>query len=433
MSRQRRERAPKIALRHSRMGLRLLLVMLAAMVLGIAVYVGVTRLGTWAQANVFDEQLFNEQYKRRMLRDLQQYVIDNDISSSDYMQISVWLTDNVGIGFLYDKNAPATGEYTIRFSDGTVSVTPYVTYNGYDQQIALAAAVFAVAAVLLVIAPYARRISSDVKTLCADMDAVAGGDLSHEVRLGGKTELAELAQNFDQMRVSIAARMQRESEAVRANQELIAALSHDLRTPLTKQMSYLELAQSDRCKGDAQAMLSCVQRAHKATLELKERIEELFSYFLVFSGEPSRAPTLEDVDGTSMLERLFDEQEEFLRAKGFSLERQAVPQGLRLRVYLPWLSRIFDNMTSNILHYADPDRPVIVYALANDGRVFIHFDNSVRGDADRREGTNIGCRSAARLAESMGGCLHTERAGNRYYAIVELPASDAPAAPARGA
>ena len=284
MSRQRRERAPKIALRHSRMGLRLLLVMLAAMVLGIAVYVGVTRLGTWAQANVFDEQLFNEQYKRRMLRDLQQYVIDNDISSSDYMQISVWLTDNVGIGFLYDKNAPATGEYTIRFSDGTVSVTPYVTYNGYDQQIALAAAVFAVAAVLLVIAPYARRISSDVKTLCADMDAVAGGDLSHEVRLGGKTELAELAQNFDQMRVSIAARMQRESEAVRANQELIAALSHDLRTPLTKQMSYLELAQSDRCKGDAQAMLSCVQRAHKATLELKERIEELFSYFLVFSG-----------------------------------------------------------------------------------------------------------------------------------------------------
>ena len=63
-----------------------------------------------------------------------------------------------------------------------------------------------------------------------------------QVKLKGKTELAELAQSFDQMRQAIAARMERESEAVRANQELIGALSHDLRTPLTKQSSYLELA-----------------------------------------------------------------------------------------------------------------------------------------------------------------------------------------------
>ena len=237
MSSARNQRGQKIALHHSRIGLRILLVMLAAMVLGIGVYLGITRAGAWAQARLFDGRLFSEEYKRKMLDDLQLYVSDNDISSSDYMQIVVWLTNNIGIGFLYDENAPGTGEYTIRFSDRTVSVVPYVTYNGYDQQVALVATVTALAAVLLVIAPYARRISSDIKRLCADMNAIAGGDLSHQIQLGGKTELAELAQNLDQMRVSIAARMQRESEAVRANQELIAALSHDLRSPLTKQMS----------------------------------------------------------------------------------------------------------------------------------------------------------------------------------------------------
>ena len=97
------EKTPKIALRHSRIGLRLLLNMLAALVLGVIVYIGVTQLGSWAQNSIIYERLFSEEYKQKMLHDLQNYVTDNDISSSDYMQISVWLSDNIGIGFFYDQ------------------------------------------------------------------------------------------------------------------------------------------------------------------------------------------------------------------------------------------------------------------------------------------------------------------------------------------
>ena len=110
-----------------------------------------------------------------------------------------------------------------------------------------------------------------------------------------------------------------------------------------------------------------------------------------------------------------------MRLRGFSVDCQAVPEGLRLRAYLPGLTRIFDNMTSNILRYADPAREVLTYVVVNGPRAFVHFDNCVREDADRREGTNIGCRSAARQAELMGGALRTERTGSRYYAILELP------------
>ncbi len=97
---------------------------------------------------------------------------------------------------------------------------------------------------------------------------------------------------------------------------------------------------------------------------------------------------------------------------------------MRLRAYLPALSRIFDNMTSNILRYADPERSVRTYVVVNGSRAFVHFDNSIRADADKREGTNIGCRSAARQAELMGGSLRTERTGNHDHAILELPFPD---------
>ena len=76
------------------------------------------------------------------------------------MQISVWLSDNIGIGFFYDQRTPSDGDYVIQFADRAVSVVPYVTSKAYDQQITLVAAVLALAAALLIIAPYARRISS---------------------------------------------------------------------------------------------------------------------------------------------------------------------------------------------------------------------------------------------------------------------------------
>ena len=115
------EKTPKIALRHSRIGLRLLLNMLAALVLGVIVYIGVTQLGSWAQNSIIYERLFSEEYKQKMLHDLQNYVTDNDISSSDYMQISVWLSDNIGIGFFYDQRTPSDGDYVIQFADRAVS------------------------------------------------------------------------------------------------------------------------------------------------------------------------------------------------------------------------------------------------------------------------------------------------------------------------
>ena len=99
------------------------------------------------------ERLFSEEYKQKMLHDLQNYVTDNGISSSDYMQISVWLSDNIGIGFFYDQRTPSDGDYVIQFADRAVSVVPYVTSNAYDQQITLVAAVLALAAALLIIAP----------------------------------------------------------------------------------------------------------------------------------------------------------------------------------------------------------------------------------------------------------------------------------------
>ena len=196
---------------------------------------------------------------------------------------------------------------------------------------------------MLIIAPYARRISSDIKHLSGDMALIAGGDLTREVKLKGKTELAELAQSFDQMRQAIAARMERESEAVRANQELIAALSHDLRTPLTKQ-SQLPGTGAGRAlsRGRQGHARLRGKRRPRPRANCANALRSCFPTSSSFPGKRGPGPVLEEVDGTQLLTRLLCEQAEFLRVRGFAVDSQAVPEGLKLRVYLPGLTRIFD-------------------------------------------------------------------------------------------
>lgn len=324
-----------------------------------------------------------------MLKTFQEYVDLNNIHSTDYLQVKIWMTKNTGVSFLYDAAAGDEGEYSIRFADKTVGVIPYLTNTKYSGVILLASFIVAALCFLLVLLPFVRRVISDIKRLSHDMEALTGGDLQHPVSLRRRDELGELAKDIDDMRRSVIYRMAREAEAVKANQDLITALSHDLRTPLTKQMGYLELAIQGKC-GDEAALKDCLEKAYRASGQLQSLSNELFSYFLAFGGGEQRQLMLEEVDGQLLVAQLLEEQSAYLRGQGFTVENQPVEKPFSLRLNLPWLARIVDNMTSNIIKYADAAEPVRLYCVLNRERVFVHFENAVRMDVERREGTNIG-------------------------------------------
>ncbi len=412
----------QFALKRSRLGLRMIGMILLSVALAVGVGFGVNALGNAAVNSATFNTLFEDDAIEQMLKTFQEYVDLNNIHSTDYLQVKIWMTKNTGVSFLYDAAAGDEGEYSIRFADKTVGVIPYLTNTKYSGVILLASFIVAALCFLLVLLPFVRRVISDIKRLSHDMEALTGGDLQHPVSLRRRDELGELAKDIDDMRRSVIYRMAREAEAVKANQDLITALSHDLRTPLTKQMGYLELAIQGKC-GDEAALKDCLEKAYRASGQLQSLSNELFSYFLAFGGGEQRQLMLEEVDGQLLVAQLLEEQSAYLRGQGFTVENQPVEKPFSLRLNLPWLARIVDNMTSNIIKYADAAEPVRLYCVLNRERVFVHFENAVRMDVERREGTNIGVRSARKLAQDMGGDLCTESAGARYFAILELPAS----------
>lgn len=81
-----------------------------------------------------------------------------------------------------------------------------------------------------------------------EIQILKGGDLDYRITVKGKDELASLAAEIDAMRCAIKERQQKEEEAGKANRELVTAMSHDLRTPLTSLLGYVDILQMEKGK-----------------------------------------------------------------------------------------------------------------------------------------------------------------------------------------
>ena len=93
---------------------------------------------------------------------------------------------------------------------------------------------------------YNSQVTSSISRLAKQVRQVSKGDLTLEITPSSKDEIGDLAEDVDAMRLSIMDKLQREELAWRANTELITAISHDVRTPLTTLMGYLDiLGESD--------------------------------------------------------------------------------------------------------------------------------------------------------------------------------------------
>ena len=88
---------------------------------------------------------------------------------------------------------------------------------------------------------YFRRITRKISKLAGDVSKIGAGELEVLTPPKGKDEITSLADDVNRMCISIRENAVKEREAWEANAGLITAMSHDLRTPLTVLMGYLDI------------------------------------------------------------------------------------------------------------------------------------------------------------------------------------------------
>lgn len=329
------------------------------------------------------------------------------------------LNDN-GIVIRSGEMADGSMSFPVDFQDGMFTVEMFDNSRVMFELAVNAASLLLAALVFLVmIIVYNQHVTRLVQTLSRQVQLVSQGDLQRKIQPMSHDEIGQLASDVDAMRLSIIDKLHREKAAFEANSQLITAISHDVRTPLTALIGYLEILSDETLDPEErQAYLTiCKNNAQR----LKGLTDELFGFFLVF-GKPTPDQVLEEFDAATLLDQILLEHEMNLNQKHMEIQSRecGTPVG-KLRVDLGHLRRIFDNLFSNIIKYADPDKPVYLDKRAEQDTISIKITNSIPDHAARVESNRIGLQTCQKLVEAMGGTFLLERNAESFSAEVILP------------
>lgn len=281
--------------------------------------------------------------------------------------------------------------------------------------ILLAALVF-VATILV----YNRFVLRRIIKISEEVKVVSDGDLQHRIVSPHHDEIARLCTSVDAMRSSILEKMDAEAAARDANAQLITAMSHDIRTPLTSLIGYLDIIESGKYTSEEE-LNKYIDSCRDKAFQLKDLSDKLFSYFLVYSGKEAERE-LERVDAGILFQQLLMEHVAECTGYGFHFDvNYAIPEGVMIDADISTIRRLFDNLFSNIMKYADPAHTILVSGNAAGSSVNFLFENHVGQLTQRVESSRIGVKTCRKICEDMHGTFHAIEENDLYITEIRLP------------
>ena len=310
--------------------------------------------------------------------------------------------------------------YSMRFADGIYHIAIGDSSRVREDTLnRILAVILGAVAFLAVMLWYVRRLTRRVIRLSREADVIGDGDLEAPITLQGVDELSQLAQEVDSMRHSVIARMSGERRAWEANSELITAISHDIRTPMTALIGYLDLLNEDGFQNPERGK-RFANSAYQKAMELKDLTDELFRYFLVF-GRAQVEMNKEELDGRLLLEQLLGEAQFDLSDAGFIIQRQDFEGECSIFADPLYLKRVLDNLVSNLKKYADKSQPVVFLTQLQEGVLSVCLSNTVRRDLNLVESTKIGLRTCEKIMQAMDGSFTVQKDDTHFAATFSLP------------
>ena len=405
---------------------QLMILLVISGAVALAVFYGLNTVGENVVYYYYNHSNYSAKREKNYVAELQNYVSSNELKSSDTDELSQWVTEKAVIISLwlykdnalifdsdYPDNATYSSEpayldenngsrfYTIEFADGEVEagisgVFDYQLYNYASfGQMLLAFSIF-----ILMVLIGIRKKMEYIRKLSKEIQILEGGNLEYKITVTGKDELAALAGGLNCMRESFRRQTIQEAEIVRENQKIVTQMSHDIRTPLTSIMLYTELLKKGTYKNEEQ-FREYIEKIERKTRRMKQLADNLFEYSLVSSDQEIE---LEEAENEKMLfYDLFSETTSYLEQQGYQVDFLVNWNEARLKINTDYISRILDNVTSNIQKYADKSCPVTIGSVKNGNMEGFYFENRTAVLTDETESTGVGIQSIKNMMAKMGG------------------------------
>ena len=278
-------------------------------------------------------------------------------------------------------------------------------------------------------------IALNLRILQKGGEKLAEGDLSQSIDTRPLIgDFKRYGQRMNELRTGMERAVREQTRAERMKTELITNVSHDIKTPLTSIVNYVDLLQ----KVDVQPETA---REYIAVLDRQSRRLKKLTEDLVEASKASSGALPVDVQPTDvavLFDQIVGEYQERLAGCRLTLVARPPEKPVSIQADGRLLSRVMDNLVSNICKYALEDTRVYVAAACDEETVTISFKNVsrdelnispnelmerfVRGDASRHtEGSGLGLSIAGSLVQLMGGTFDLSIDGDLFRADITLP------------
>ena len=364
-----------------------------------------------------------EERSMTALEEFQDYVSQQGLSVRQALTDTWWSLTHPEITLFTEPYIPYDQEegghyHAIRCSDGDIYAISYSPGGLYLAQWDAAGLAAGSACFLAVFLPFTVHIIRRIKRLYQQLLLSVRSGHDKPIQVRGSDEIAELGREIELMRQSMLGLLENEAHLRHNGEHLVASLSHDIRTPLTKLMGYLDILLYK--KASPAQWEGCLEKASEKARQLKGLTDELFCRFSAGGEAAGQARSL--VDGPQLLNQLLYEACCELEEDGFQVEGPPTFSGeYYFNVRVEELRRAFDNIFSNLRKYAEPGAPIQIRALEAAGQVSLTIANRKRRSPEDVPSYGIGLPTVKELMERNGGRAEVEDGADAFSIRLTLP------------
>ncbi|GAB6169010.1 HAMP domain-containing sensor histidine kinase [Clostridium carnis] len=288
----------------------------------------------------------------------------------------------------------------------------------------------------LVCVIYSLKKSLDVSIINDGLKKINSGDLEHNLNDIGEREVKELVYNINQIKDGYKIALNEKIKNEKLKTELISNVSHDLKTPLTSIINYVNILNDENITEEERK--DYLKILEQKSMRLKTLIEDLFEVSKLNSGKMTINKS--EVDIVSLVHQVVGEYCNLYEEKNIEFKVTTNKEEIFFKLDGKLMSRVFENIIINALKYSLDNTRVYISILDNDDHVEISFKNIsnyemdfntediferfARADKSRTssiEGSGMGLAITKSIVELHNGKINIQVEGDMFKMYLLIP------------
>ncbi|WP_223881819.1 HAMP domain-containing sensor histidine kinase [Niallia endozanthoxylica] len=317
------------------------------------------------------------------------------------------------------------------YESGSVGVKTVLIVVGYPILVAVTFFIFPIT--IGFAAWFALKKIKAFQAIQEGVERIKDGEIHHSIEVDGKGEFSRLASNINRITDGLNKAVDNELKSERLKTELITNVSHDIRTPLTSIITYVDLLKQEN---DPVKMAEYIEVLEQKSKRLKVMTDDLFEAAKASSG--NIPVQLEKIDIVSLINQGLGEVSDKIEASELTFKLNHPEEKVFMLADGRLLWRSIENVLSNIFKYALKGSRVYIDIENQGNEILLTFKNIsayelnisadelmerfTRGDESRlSEGSGLGLSITKSLIEIQKGRFLIQVDGDLFKAVIYMP------------